>query len=317
MDSIAKLENQPIERASQVCLLTPRFNPDEMLEAHDAMRQWVEGALVKKRDYDTLSGTEKNIILKPGIDRIIKGFQLTASCVIVSEEVDHDRVNTYDAGKWLTLPDPGRAEKDRLKTNFPGKFRNRKNSSGNWEWQEKVEEVGTSYGLYRYVVKCKLYDPNGIFVGDATGICSSMESRYIRNPRDAEHTIYAMAAKRARSAAVISVLGLSDIFDVEDEAPSTPMVPTPTQAEREEAIDTGSQPTTIKGLVVVLREWDLNPVKEKDLKTLCLDRGLKLVDAIAEAQRTGGPSAIASLDAFLDWLGKVHPAADPVQEEQQ
>lgn len=296
-------------------MLAPIINPSEMIEAHERLREWVSATLKPGRDYDTLPGTDKSVILKPGVDRLLAGFQLKASYQILSEEVEHDRLNVYDAGKWVKITDPGRAEKERLNAAHPGKYRNRKDRNGNWEFQERIEEEGKSLGLYRYQVKCSLTDRIGEVVSEAIGICSSLEAKYIRAPRDAEHTILMMAMKRARTAAVTSLLGLSEIFEAEDDIKPSQRMEEPNAPS--ESDTNGYSPTTIKGLVVVLREWDLNPVKEKDLKTLCLDRGLKLVDAIAEAQRTDGPSAIASLDAFLDWLGRVHPAADPVQEEQQ
>jgi len=296
-------------------MLAPIINPSEMIEAHERLREWVSATLKPGRDYDTLPGTDKSVILKPGVDRLLAGFQLKASYQILSEEVEHDRLNVYDTGKWVKIADPGRAERERQIAAHPGRYRNRKDRNGNWEFQERIEEEGKSLGLYRYQVKCSLTDRIGEVVSEAIGICSSLEAKYIRAPRDAEHTILMMAMKRARTAAVTSLLGLSEIFEAEDDIKPSQRMEEPNAPS--ESDTNGSTPTTIKGLVVVLREWDLNPVKEKDLKTLCLDRGLKLVDAIAEAQRTDGPSAIASLDAFLDWLGRVHPAADPVQEEQQ
>jgi hypothetical protein len=305
-----------IERPSQARLLTPRFNPIEMMEAHGVMRQWVFEALKSGKDYGIIPNTEKNTLLKPGTDKILKGFQLTAEVRILEREVDHDRLNTYDAGKWVCITDPGRAEKDRLKAQFPGRYRNKKGYNGNWEFQEKVEETGTSLGLYRYVVECRLYDPDGVYIGNSTGICSSMESKYIRSPRDAEHTIYSMAAKRARTAAVIAALGLTEIFEAEDEAPvaGKPQgyeeAPAPADAPEQSA-----QPVQIRGMAVIVRDWSILAAHKAEIEDTVLSRGLKLAEAIAEAQRTNGAPAVASPEAFLAWLDEAHPASNIVDVE--
>lgn len=310
--AIVQAGTTTLERPSQARLLTPRFNPIEMMEAHDSMRDWVMAALTPKKDFDILPNTKKNILLKPGIDRIIKGFQLTATCVILEQEIDHDRLNTFDAGKWVTVTDPGKAEADRLKATFPEKYRSRQ-FNGKWHFQEKVEEKGTSHGIYRYVVECRLYDPDGVYVGNATGICSSMESKYIRSPRDAEHTIYSMAAKRARSAAVIAALGLSDIFEAEDEAPaSSKNEDHPVSAD---ATEQGSQPTQIRGMVVVVRDWNIMAARKAEVEDVVISRGLRLAGAITEAQQKGGADAVASPESFLEWLDQAHPASNIIDTE--
>lgn len=284
-------------------MLAPIINPSEMIEAHERLRDWVASTLKPGRDYDTLPGTDKSIILKPGVDKLLAGFQLKASYQILSEEVEHDRLNIYDAGKWVTIQDPGRAEKERLKAQFPGKFRNKKNSYGNWEWQERIEEEGRSLGLYRYQVKCSLTDRIGEIVSEAIGICSSLEAKYIRAPRDAEHTILMMAMKRARTAAVTSLLGLSEIFEAEDEAKPVPRSEEP-HAPRE-ADANGSTPVSIKGMAVILRDWNISPEEKKELEVLALESDLKLADALTQAQRLLGAGAVETPEAFRAWLGSL------------
>jgi hypothetical protein len=84
------------------------------------------------------------------------------------------------------------------------------------EWSSRSGS-GTSRGLYRYVVRCVL-SRDGVDVGSGIASCSTMESKYVRDPRSAENTAIKMASKRALVAAVLSTLALSDRFtqDVDD-----------------------------------------------------------------------------------------------------
>ena len=318
--AIVQAGTTTLERPNQSRLLMPRFNPIEMMEAHDSMRQWVFAALKANKDYGILPGTRKNILLKPGTDRIIKGFQLTATCVITEQEIDHDRLNTFDAGKWVTITDPGKAEADRLKNLYPEKYRSR-SFNGKWHFQEKTEEKGTSLGLYRYVVECRLYDPDGVYIGNATGICSTMESKYIRSPRDAEHTAYSMAAKRAKTAAVIAALGLSDIFEAEDADAEEAKAPNSEEPQSSAGYEPASQPEgngqgiAIKGMAGVFKAWDLVPSREKEVREIIISRGLKVPDAITEAQRTKGAATVETVEAFLAWLDEAHPASNIIDTE--
>jgi hypothetical protein len=302
-------------------MLAPMIDPQAMLAAHENLREWVGKALKEKRDYDKLPGTEKYVILKPGVDKLIAGFQLKASFVILSEEVDHDRLNTFDAGKWETITDPGYNERERLKAQCPGKYRSRKRRDGKYDWQEKIEETGTSLGLYRYQVQCKLSDSNGEIVAEAVGVCSSMEAKYIRSPRDAEHTILMMAMKRARTAAVTSLLGLSEIFEAEDEAPASGKSQGYEEPQSSAGYEPAAQPEgngqgiAIKGMAGVFKAWDLLPTREKEVKETITARGLKVPDAITEAQRTKGAATVETVEAFLAWLDEAHPASNIVDVE--
>ncbi|MCG9896336.1 MAG: hypothetical protein MH204_12760, partial [Fimbriimonadaceae bacterium] len=172
-----------IARQDDVLLPLPVVSPEKIMEAHSRLREWIAGALEAKRDFDILPGTDKKVILKPGIDRIMVGFGLRATFEVIESEVDHDRPVSYDAGRWQTIDDPGRERKEQLKAEFPGRFRSSKDKNGAWRFQERVDEVGTSYGLYRYLVSCRLLTKDGEVVGEAQGLCSSMETKYVRDPR--------------------------------------------------------------------------------------------------------------------------------------
>lgn len=84
------------------------------------------------------------------------------------------------------------------------------------EWSSRSGS-GVSRGLYRYVVRCVL-SRDGVEVGSGIASCSTMETKFVRDPRSAENTAIKMASKRALVAAVLSTLALSDRFtqDVDD-----------------------------------------------------------------------------------------------------
>ncbi|RYG32188.1 hypothetical protein EON81_21230, partial [bacterium] len=197
-------------------MLRPIVTPSEAIVAHKEAVAFIHEALVDGQDYGKIPGTgDKKNLLKPGAERLCSGFGLRAEYEILEQQVDHDRHTEFSITKWVQETDPGKAEKDRLKG--LGLGRNRQ-VSGSWQWQVPVVEKGEALGLYRYVVKCRLITFDGREVGQGVGTCSSLESKYIRAPRDSENTILKMAKKRAYVDAVLTTLGLSDRFtqDVED-----------------------------------------------------------------------------------------------------
>lgn len=188
-----------------------------MIEAHKELSEFVTKALEKGRDFGKVPGSEKECLMKAGGERVLMGFQCYADYEIIEKEVAHDRETRYEVVKWRKGTKPDRATEDRMKAEGIG--RNRQ-FSGKWEWQERETEVGTSLGLYRYVVKCNIRrrDTQEV-VGSAVGSCCTLEAKYIRQPRDAENTVLKMAQKRAMVAAVLNTFGLSDRFtqDIEDQ----------------------------------------------------------------------------------------------------
>jgi hypothetical protein len=221
----------PAAQPSVPAIVAPKINAADMIAAHADTRKWIRNALVPVTDYGTIPGTKNETILKPGIDKILVGFQLHAEALIVEKEVDHTRENVFFIRKWVPAPDAdptiglrgaeAQAAKNKAKEEGTGGFRTvKKDGNETWVWHQCINEKGNSIGLYRYVIKVNLYNSQGILIGEGSGICSSLESKYIRNPHDAEHTIYSMAVKRARAAATIATLGLSDMFsgDIADAA---------------------------------------------------------------------------------------------------
>lgn len=161
-------------------LLRPIAQPAEVIAYHQEAASIIRDALEKGRDYGKVPGTDKETLFKPGAERLGLAFGLRPVFEILEKEIDHDRENRY--------------------TNKYG--------------------GGTSLGLYRYVVRCTMMSHDGREVGQGVGACSSLESKYVRSPRDAENTILKMAKKRALIDAVLTTLGLSDRFtqDTEDMA---------------------------------------------------------------------------------------------------
>ena len=196
-------------------LLRPIARPEEVINAHKELTAFVNEALEDGKDFGLVPGTERKTLMKAGAERLTAGFGLRPEFEVIEQDVDHNYECHYAMTKWVTVADPGRAEKDRLKAEGLG--RNRKNGN-NWIWQVPERESGTSLGLYRFVMRCRLLLPDGREVGQGVGSCSSLEAKYIRAPRDAENTVLKMAKKRAFVDAVLTTLGLSDRFtqDAED-----------------------------------------------------------------------------------------------------
>jgi hypothetical protein len=166
-------------------MLRPVAAPTEVLEVQNETRSLIEKTLKAGRDYGVVPGTRgKPTLHKPGAERINAAFAVRAVYEIIEKESDHDHEN-----------------------HFYGKY------------DDKEGPPTTSYGLYRYVIICRLFHREAnVEVGQGVGSCSSLESKYISRPRDSENTVLKMAKKRAYVDATLSTFGLSDQFtqDIED-----------------------------------------------------------------------------------------------------
>lgn len=173
-------------------LIRPVASIDEIVQAQESVREIIQKALKPGRDYGTIPGTNKPTMYKAGAERTCAAFAVYPDYEILEKEIDHNHENVYMG----------------------------------WEWHptirgKKVDVEKKSYGLYRYVIKCKIiHRESGLVIGSGVGSCSSLESKYISRPRDLENTILKMAKKRAYVDATLSTFGLSDQFtqDVEDMA---------------------------------------------------------------------------------------------------
>lgn len=186
-----------VRSSPRTALLRPVASPVEILAAQEETRAFLEAALVEGRDYGKFPGVDKKSLFKAGAERSCLAFGLTPRFRIVEKEISHD------------LEVPWR----KVKAKYEGPRGNRVKVG------EDVTE-GTSLGLYRYVVECEILGrDSGEIIGSAIASCSTLESKYIDRPRDAENTVLQMAEKRAFVAATRTALGLSEQFtqDIEDD----------------------------------------------------------------------------------------------------
>lgn len=179
--AVARIEPSAGAAIAPVQMLRPIARPSEVLAVQEETRELVKQALAKDRDYGVIPGTgTKPTLLKPGAERVALAFGCYyGEPEILEREIDHDR-----EVKWA-----------------------------------KGGKSGTSYGLYRYVVRVPVVSrETGVVVGSGIGACSTMESKYVSRPRDSENTVLKMAFKRAIVAGCLTTFGLSDQFtqDVED-----------------------------------------------------------------------------------------------------
>jgi len=179
--------------------------------------------LIDGTDYGRVDGIAKPFLHQPGAEKLQIGFNVVPLYTIVEQEVDHERLVPLSK-YWKKMdPQPKKAPanyktKDGVKgLKEQGKMKcvpSGPEGAKVFTWYEAVEEEGgMSIGFYRFVIKCELHSrSNGAFVGEAMAVCSSLETKYIRNARNAENTILQMAQKRASVRATRTALGLSDRF---------------------------------------------------------------------------------------------------------
>jgi hypothetical protein len=203
--------------------LRPIARPDLVIEAQNETKEYIKSVLKDGQDYGVIPGTDRSTLFKAGAESVLAGFGCIAMHEIVESEIDHDRQNTYI---------------------------------------NRYKEVCKSEGLYRYVVRTKIiHRASGEVVGSGMGSCSTMESKYIWKPRDAENTALKMAQKRALVDAVLSTFGLSDRFtqDVDDVDTSAP---DPEQEAKDKA-------------VAYAKKLGIGPEEMGRLKEACKARGKK------------------------------------------
>jgi hypothetical protein len=218
------------EEAPRALLLRPA-PVAEVLQARKDLLDALPKLLEEGVDYDTIKGTTQPTLLQPGAQNINALMSCVSEFEIVESEIDHDREVRYRS-PWVEAPDPGWDEKERRKRAGLGKS---KQVDGQWVWFERGETIMTSFGLYRYVVRCNVrHQETGRIVGSSLGVCSTLESKYIDRPRDLENTIVKMASKRAEVGAVLRAFRLSQRFtqDVDEMADVIDMRAPPRSADR-------------------------------------------------------------------------------------
>ncbi|HAM54763.1 MAG TPA: hypothetical protein DCQ64_04890 [Candidatus Rokubacteria bacterium] len=221
----------PVDGGRGSLVLRPLVAPAAIIAAQKQALAYVLEVLEEGVDYGVIPGTgDKASLWQPGAQILCKGFGLWPDYEVIEKEIDHDHVNAIELKRWEDAEKPqvrgGGEDRDAIEAlRAQGLGRFHRDDGGQWVWQEAVVEHGTSVGLYRYVIRCTLRSrETGEIVGQGIGSCSTMESKYIRRPGDAENTVVKMSAKRAKIAATVDALALSGRFtqDVEDYAGGGP-----------------------------------------------------------------------------------------------
>lgn len=274
-------------------LIQPVVEPAQMMAYHKQIADFVAKSLEKDKDYGQLPGTQRSCLYKAGSERLLVGFGCVADFEVIESEADHNRPIAFTITKWIKANDPGRDEKERLKAE--GQGRNKKLPNGNWEWQVPITEEGHALGLYRYVVKCRILQRStGEVIGTGLGTCSTVETKYIRSPREAENTVLKMAKKRAQVDAVLSTFGLSDRFtqDIEDISPEKLETP---KVKREPEPETPVEPSAAELAMDEVSEFlgglGFGKRDIEKLQNLCKENGYRWINKVLSAKKAGLESA--------------------------
>jgi len=177
--------------------------------------QAIQDALTKDLDYGTVPGIKKPFLLQPGAEKLQLAFNVIAHHEVVEKEVDHDRVTPYkvETSKRLGAKP---AKYDELKaagTHYCRVYVDKDSGKKDFVYFERAIEEGESLGFYRYITRTTLiHREHGAVLGSAIASCCSLESKYIRNPRNVENTILQMSQKRSSVRATRTALGLSGRF---------------------------------------------------------------------------------------------------------
>lgn len=166
-----------------------------MVSATGKISELVIKGLKKGTDYGNIPGTDTAVLLKPGAEQLCTAFGVKPHYEIVEQEIDHDRPVSYEKRVY--------------------------NNAYNGDRSFRMEPA-TTYGLYRYVIRCDLRNSNGDTVTSGIASCSTFESKYISRPRDSENTVLKMAQKRALVGVCLNAFGLSGRFtqDVDEHPPA-------------------------------------------------------------------------------------------------
>lgn len=199
-------------------LVRPIASVKEALDARSEMEDMIPKVLKVDIDFGKFPGTDRECLFKAGAERVNRLFGAHPEYEIVEKEIDHDRVNVFKSPWTDTDEKPNKPDAERMKKAKQGRWK--KKADGEFVWQVRGESEDKSYGLYRYVFRCRLVRQDGMILGECVGSCSTLEEKYISRPRDCENTVIKMGQKRAYVGATLNAYGLSDRFtaDVDDVA---------------------------------------------------------------------------------------------------
>ena len=167
----------------------------ETLNKVTSMQAAIKGALKGGHDFDTIPGTGKPTLLKPGAEKILMMFGLTSEYEIVDSNVNYEKgIFAYTIRCTLSKNGIKITEGLGSCSSYEKKYR------------------------YRWVTANEV--PNGV---DINTLKQNKYGKYhIENDeiQDLANTILKMAKKRAQVDAVLTVASLSEVFtqDVEDMA---------------------------------------------------------------------------------------------------
>jgi len=173
---------------SALSLVRPIAQPMELLAYQEDLSNLIKNALKPGVDYAAVPGTNVPALMKPGAERLNLAFGATPEIEILEKEIDHHCVVRWTKRKKV--------------------YNNRYKGDNSFTM---ANEEGTSFGLYRYVVLCKIVR-SGRVLGECIGACSTLESKYIDRPRDCENTALKIAQKRAFVGATVTAFALSNRF---------------------------------------------------------------------------------------------------------
>lgn len=281
--------------APKMQLIRPIADLAEIVEAKKQMLDLIPKALTKDVDFGTIPGTNKECLFKAGAERMCQLFGAHPEYEIVEKEIDHDRKNVFKS-QWVDSGSDKPANWQELKAKGVGRNKNKGTKDNpEWVWQERGEGMGESFGLYRFVIRCRIVRQDGLVLAESLGSCSTLEGKYIDRPRDCENTVLKMGQKRAFVGAALNAFGLSDRFtaDVDDVAGEVHGKPANdagvVDAEFEEG-ETRGKPATSKAA--------------EKVRTAINEAHDAAKAADDEAKRKAGASALSWAKAFLDKLDK-------------
>lgn len=79
-----------------ITLLRPIATPAELIERHKEVTILIKDSLEEGKDYGIIPGTNaKNVLLKPGAERLCVAFGCHPEYKVSSADADHDRKNDY------------------------------------------------------------------------------------------------------------------------------------------------------------------------------------------------------------------------------
>lgn len=214
-------------------LMKPVATPQELIGYHESIAKIIREALKDGTDFGVIPGTKKPSLYKAGAERVNIAFGTHPEYELVEKEANHDRENSYSY----------------------------------YDKYKKQQQTGTSFGLYRYVYKCKIMKLDGSCIGEAEGSCSTLEQKYISRPRDMENTVVKMAQKRAFVAATLHAFGLSDRFTQDAEDLHTHDI----QAEIVDDIPQPKAPLPFNCAEPKCLEWLETKLKELKISADCFD----------------------------------------------